>query len=147
MIVLSPIEEIELVDVYDRGVANQERILLRVKRTVEIAQFGIFVGLVNPMVAMTATQPLADHFFWFGDGVANTGEFIFVYTGPGTPRKTTLNARSDVAYVLHWGRASTLFASSLFVPVVVRLGGIIIGKPPQNTLQRALPNSNEGNST
>lgn len=143
MIVLSPIEEIEIVEVYDRGIANQERIMLKVKQTVEIAQFAVVVGLFNPTQPMPIAQPLVDQFFWFGDGVVNAGEYIFVYTGPGTPRKATLAGKPEaVAYVLHWGRTSTLFANSLFVPVILKFGGIQICQPPRDTVQLALPDLN-----
>jgi hypothetical protein len=134
VIMLPPIEDLTLVGVFDRGIANKERIVLRATKATEMAQYGIIVAW-NPLGANTVSQPYNDFFFWFGDGVVQGGETIFVYTGKGEPRKTTVEGTSNVAYVVHWNRPTTLFADSRVVPLVITIGQLIVPGAPLNALQ------------
>lgn len=134
MIVLPHIDDLELLGVFDRGIANRERIVVRAKKATEMAQYGIIVGY-NPMGPGTVSRPYNDYFFWFGDGIVQRNETVFVYTGAGDPRKTTIEGTDEVAYVVHWGQPSTLFADSRNVPIIVALSQILVPGPPTNELQ------------
>lgn len=134
MITLPDIDTLALVGVFDRGVPNMERVVIRALRATEMAQYAVIVGW-NPLGPGTPARPLNNLYFWFGDGLVHTNETIFLYTGQGEPRKTTLAGTSDTAYVVHWGMETTLFADTRFVPIIMAMGQILIANPPQNLPQ------------
>ena len=145
MMVFPPVNELELVGVFDRGVPNLERIALRSRQHVDMSQFAILAGLYTTNgLTLQALLPANDHFFWFGNAFAEKDEWIFVYTGSGMPKKTTLEGTNITAYVLHWNKPTTLFADSRMVPALLRAGGILIARPPLNQPQLALTDSMAG---
>lgn len=136
MIWLPNIDTLTLVGVFDRGVPNRERIVLRALQSVEMAQYGIIVGW-NDAGPDGPIRPFNDLFYWFGDGVVQPNETIFVYTGKGEARKTTVEGSNAPAYAVHWGKANTMFADSRVVPAIISMGQILVAKPPANAPQLA----------
>ena len=134
MIFLPNIDALILAGVFDRGIPNKERIMIRVLKSTEMAQYGVLLGW-NIEGQGAPTQPYNDNFYWFGDGVVQPNDTIFLYTGAGEPRKTTVEGTGTPAYVLHWGRPFTLFADSSIVPMVVCFGHMLIEKPAPNAPQ------------
>jgi hypothetical protein len=137
VIVLANVSELTLLGVADRGIANKERVILRANQDVDMSPFALLAGLnLGAAGRDNPTQPLNDHFFWFGDAVIDKGDFILVYSGQGDSVKTTLEGSDDPAYVLHWNKPTTLFARTLVVPVLVRIGAFSIVQPPADQPQR-----------
>src|SRR5687767_1786851 len=99
--ILLPITELSIVGVFDRGVPNNERIVLSANQDVNMGQYGLMLGIRGQPGWGT---PIPDNLFWFGDGLASKNDLIFVYTGPGEPRASELPMLKAKAYVLHWGR-------------------------------------------
>jgi hypothetical protein len=66
------------------------------------------------------------------------GERVFLYTGAGETRKTTVANSTIPAYVFHWGRGSTLFTDSRVVPLLFKFGGLNPGFPPVDVPQLPL---------
>lgn len=130
------IGELVIQDVYDRGVPNQERILIRPTQAVNMGQYGIMLGVKDSQTIESAL-PVNDCLFWFGDGIVEPQSWIFIYTGPGTGRKTEMQNK-EPAYVLHWGRTHTVFANSLVVPILFRVDAVYLGRTPANLPQAAL---------
>ena len=130
------IGELVIQGVYDRGVPNQERILIRPTQAVNLGQYGIMLGVNNPQ-ALNSALPINDYLFWFGDGIVEPQSWIFLYTGPGTARKTEMQNK-EPAYVLHWGRTHTVFAGSSVVPILFRVDAVNLGQMPTNLPQTAL---------
>ena len=122
---IPPILELMLVGVREPGVPNNERILLRVIEGTNLAQYGIIVGIRNEAGMIT---PMQDYFFWFGEQeVISTPAWLIVYTGPGNFKVTNDVNTNDLIYIMHWGRQYTMFNSSNIVPVVINIGGILVG--------------------
>jgi hypothetical protein len=136
------ISELSLTKVFDRGEPNNECIAIRVNETVEMAQFGILIGTAgsNGMII-----PHPDQFFWFGNAVAKSGDWIFVYTGGGTPRLSKATNGTNDVYTLFWNKPKTVLANSHVVPVLFKLGEIQILSAatdvPQSGAPIALSNS------
>ncbi len=127
--ILPPIYELALVGVADAGVPNAERILIRTSQPVNLAQFGVLLGL--PFGMESFAQPMADQFFWFGDTFVTAPGWVILYTGPGLHQVTYVAETNEPAWVYHWGKPKTLFGSSATRPMLVRLGGISIAPAPQ----------------
>jgi hypothetical protein len=119
--IVNLITELTIVGVFDRGVPNQERIVLRVNETVNLGQYGIMIGIRG----WSGTGvPVRDNLLWFGDGIVNRGDWIFVYTGPGTPKMTTLPNTEERLLSIHWGRQYTILNSDDLVPILFRVDAV-----------------------
>lgn len=122
---LDLIDEITILDVIDRGVANMERIALRINANVNMGQYGLMIGVRSQD---GAAWPLADNFYWFGEGLVVPGDWIFVYTGPGQPRKEKLPNVEQHIYSVHWGRKNTVFVNRNLAPILFRMDAVMV--PP-----------------
>lgn len=122
--IIAPVVELTLVGVADAGVPNEERIGLRPTEPVNLAQFGLMVGLSHPNGAVT---PLRDNFFWFGELIIEPPSWVVVYTGRGQYQESVLRDSGHKLYALYWGRPSTMFDWPNIVPVLFRADAVLIG--------------------
>lgn len=127
--IVSDISELTVVGVLDRGVPNQERIILCVNQILNLGQYGLMIGI-------RATQgmafPIKDNLLWFGDAIVSKGDWVFVYTGPGEARVNTLPNNQETLYSIHWGRKDTIFLNREIVPILFRVDAVQI---PAETVQ------------
>lgn len=123
---LPTIQEISILGVFERGVPNKERILLRPTEAINLGNYGLFIGkmLPNNMVF-----PYNDNFFWFNGLLVQPPSWIFIYTGPGEFEQSIIPSNGQQAYTYHWGRKLTVFDDPNLVPFLIRYGGITIGQP------------------
>jgi hypothetical protein len=111
------INELFMHGVFDRGIPNQERIVLRAQIPVNLAAFALILTVQQNNSAI----PLADQFFWFGDIVLEANTWIFIYTGCGSSRITTTSITNEPAYVLHWNRGNVIFHQESLHPTLIRI--------------------------
>jgi len=121
--ILADILELTIDGVYDRGVPNLERIVIVANQQVNLGQYGLLVGVRGP--GLTAI-PIRDNLLWFGDGVVDKSDIIFVFTGPGEPTVSTLPNNSQRLISVHWGRHVTFLADFNIVPVLIRVDAVMI---------------------
>jgi len=119
--IVGDILELRVSGVYDRGIPNQERVVLYANQTVNLGQYGLMVGV---RAAGNSAFPVRDNLLWFGDGVVNKGDWIFIYTGPGVPRAITLPNTEERLYSIHWGRDKTIFQHPDVVPILFRVDAV-----------------------
>lgn len=124
---------LSLITVLERGVPNKECICLFVSESLNMGQFGLMIG--HMAVGGGGAIPVRDSLFWFGDGVVDRGDWIFVYTAGGTTRKDRNQDNSGNIYSVHWGRDKTIFANSAIVPILFRVDGINVGFVPADLPQ------------
>jgi hypothetical protein len=124
MMYFPPLLELSLVGVANAGTPNRERILLRPTEKVNLAQFGILLGLRAESGLVT---PIRDSFFWFGEIEVEPPSWIGVYTGSGTFKQEPLPGSNQMGYWFYWGRNVTAFDLPRIVPVVFRMSNILIG--------------------
>jgi hypothetical protein len=123
---LPAIHEISIVDVFDRGVPNKERILLKPTETVNLGLFGLYLGRMMPNAMIL---PQNDNYLWLGDRIVQPPSWIFIYTGRGQFRETKMPLSNQPAYTYHWGKPITIFDDPQIVPFLMRYSGIAIGHP------------------
>lgn len=121
------IQELSIIGVFDRGVANSERIVLYAHQSLNLGQYGIMLGMRE---SENSAFPLRDHLFWFGDGIIEPRTWLFIYTGPGEARKTIMPNSQETAFVLHWGKPTTVLANLNIVPVLFRVEAVAVEQPP-----------------
>lgn len=132
--IVQPIAEISIVAVLQRGIANQECIVLRINQRVNLGQFGVMLGYHQGPSGIAT--PFRDSLFWFGDGIVEAGEWIYIYSCAGTPRKTQ-SVDGQTMYVVHWGRDRTMFANTNIVPILFRIDAVEVGQNPIDQPQQA----------
>jgi hypothetical protein len=139
MFPIDDIPELHLVGVSSRGEPNRERVIIR-NPSDNMVALGEFALLVGFKTAENIAVPLPDQFLWFGDELLGPRTWLFIYTGPGKPTSTRTVVTDEPARVLHWGRKHVMFDNESFVPLLIRLGGIVIDKhpPSANALQNLL---------
>lgn len=125
MYYFGPIPEFNILGPWDRGIANRERVVLVPNLRVNLASYGVLLGIRNATLAV----PLTDHFLWLDELEVDSGTWIFIYTGPGTRRFTTVERTNIPAIVVHWGKAQTIFDSPDVVPILFRIGGVRFLEP------------------
>jgi hypothetical protein len=131
--IVANLSELLLYPIAERGVPNEERIPILVRETIDLGGYGIMVGYSE--VHGLAT-PFQDNLFWFGDGIVNAGDWIFVYTGGGLPRTHDwAQPPGSKIYAVHWGRSKTIFANSQNVPILFRTDSVAVGTSPDDVLQ------------
>lgn len=120
-------EELQLFEVQDPGVPNLERIPIFVKTDCELRHYCILLG----HLAFDGTAiPLQDHMLWFGSVQAFAGDWIYVYTAPGTTSTQKLPDGGTLLSI-HWGKEKTVFQNRILIPVVCRFGDIQLPPAPE----------------
>ena len=135
-LIVGDVTELDIVTILNRGLANKECIAVSVREAVNMGRYGLMVGQ-HDATASRYSAPFFDNLFWFGDGIVNTGDWLFVYTGPGAPHTTTDQNGVNKLYTMHWGKQHTMFANSTVVPILFRVDAVNILLPPED--QRQLP--------
>ena len=113
--------EISVVNILDRGVSNQERIAFYINQQINIGQYGVFLGIKH---FDDAAIPIKDNLFWFGDGVLNPGDWIFLYTGEGNHTTNDISGTNNKIYSLHWGKKATVLNNINVVPILIRVDAV-----------------------
>ena len=131
-LIVGDVTELGIVTIFDRGVANKECIAVAVREAVNMGRYGLMIGQ-HDATASRNSIPFFDNLFWFGDGVVNAGDWLFVYTGPGAPH-TSLDGVNKL-YTLHWGKRHTMFANTTVVPILFRVDAVNILLPPEDQPQ------------
>lgn len=135
--IVNLITELSVIGVFERGVPNQERIVLRVNETVNLGQYGLMIGVR----AQDGTAfPIRDNLLWFGDGIVTRDDWIFIYTGPGEPKASTLPNTQERIYTLHWGRGQTILINREIVPILFKVDAVQVPQEAES-LPRSSPNT------
>ena len=111
---------LRVLGVFDAAKPNLERIVLRPTEQTNLAGVGITVGLSNGLI-------FHDHVFWFPQIIVEPPTWIFVYTGAGSHRQTTVTGTREPALVYHWNRPRTIFNNVEFRAVLFRMSEIDVG--------------------
>jgi hypothetical protein len=120
---VNDLTELTVVGVYDRGVPNQERIVIFANLLANLGQYGVMLGL---RAAGNSAVPIRDNLYWFGDGLINPGDWIFLYTGPGNATVTNLPNAQERLFSLHWGRPQTVLHNVGIVPILFKVDAVAI---------------------
>ena len=96
---------IEIVQITDRGIANQERLHLRAQVDATLNHYAIFV---SNYISKDAISTIPQHSFWFPPMQVNAGDNIILYTGFGT-QTSTRNLDGTTNYFFYWGLKNTVW--------------------------------------
>ncbi len=122
--IVQDITGLELIGVFDRGEPNKERIVFRASDHIDLGQFGIMLGI---SLAGGFARPIRDNLFWFGDGIINRDDWLFVYTSPGKPSSIPIPNTENMLHNIFWGRKAVILANTIIVPILFRVDAVIVG--------------------
>ncbi|MCE9936355.1 hypothetical protein [Aeromonas salmonicida] len=128
---VATISELEIRGIYDRGHPNMERIAIYVNSPLNIGQYGIMLGV---RADAGSAFPIKDNLFWFGDGLLNPGDWIFVYTGSGVATNNGIPNSTSKVYTTHWGKPTTIFHGQNIVPMLFRADAVQVPSDTPNLL-------------
>jgi hypothetical protein len=117
---ISPFD-LELFGVYDAGIANRERIVLRVHRTVDLTQYGVMVGFKS---GETRIYPARDLFLWLGNTTIQGPAWVFIFTGEGQPTVSQETHTNEPIHAIYWNRPNVFFSNPNVIPALVNFGEV-----------------------
>lgn len=109
-------EFLKIVDVVDRGVGGKERVTIRVNSFCDLGHYWLGIGIKQ---SQNEIFPINDNLYWFGRGHVGPGDWIFLYTGLGSPRINDIPEQSGKIYTLHWQKQNVLFRSTEVFPYLI----------------------------
>lgn len=115
---IEPLPPLELFGVYERGVPNRERIVLRVNAPVQLREYGIVLGWDAPGNTL---YPATDNFLWLGPTFIDVASWVFVYTGSGQQTMTQEINSKDPAHVVYWNRSDVILKNPEIKPALFRM--------------------------
>lgn len=116
---MSAADEIRVVGVFDAGVPNLERVVLQANTSVELASYCVIVAFKAPLGGPNI--PLRDHFFWLGSTTLEAGDWIFLYTAPGTAQLNPLPNAPERLLSLYWHKPQTIFQDRNLTAGLIRV--------------------------
>ena len=128
-----PPPNIDFFGVYDRGVPNLERIVLRVNGAVDLSQYFVCLGLRAPL-NIDLILPIPDQFLWLGRTYIDTPGWVFIFTGVGTPGVSQEVNTKEPVHNLYWNKPQVTFAHQDIVPALIHCDLVIIGNKPNKSV-------------
>jgi hypothetical protein len=120
--IFPPIFHLSVLGVYDAGVPNRERLILRPTEPVNLVQFGVVVCVRTA----GGVVPVTDNFFPFLEVEVTPPAWIVLFTCPGNYHMDSHPETGHLVHVFYWQRKQTIFAVPEAVPVVVQLSSVLV---------------------
>jgi len=120
--IFPPTTELYMYGVFDRGIPNQERIVLKTQNYLNLAPYGL---LLTSLQVNGMATPIPDQFFWFGETILDPHTWVYVYTGIGVHRMTKTLVTNEPAYVAHWNRSGVIFSQDFLQPTLIRIDAAV----------------------
>lgn len=124
--------ELTINSVIKRGTPNEECFAIQVNQNINLGQYGIMLGQYS---GGNSAVPFRDNLFWFNDGIVKSGDWLFIYTGSGTPTQTKAANGINDLYSLFWGKPHTVLIDTNIVPMLFRVDAVNVAQPPVNLPQ------------
>src|SRR5690349_18784566 len=107
--IFPPIFELSMVGIFDAGVPNQERLVIRPTERVNLAQFGVV------LCVQFSNQPLFvvnDNLFWFSGVEVAPPAWIVLFTCEGAYQIASHPKTGHPVHMFYWERKQTIFTSN-----------------------------------
>ena len=122
---------LRIITVLDRGVPNRECIAMRTYEEINLQNYILGLGVTGDNVLATA---LNGYVYYFVDVLVPMGSWVFVLTGSGQTRVSTVPPVNDIAFTYYWGSPTVLFAQPEVVPLLFRVCEMNFPDSPKPTL-------------
>jgi hypothetical protein len=125
--------DIQIFGVYDRGVPNLERVVLRVNRSTNLSQYMLVLGYRGHAGADTVL-PIPDQSLWLGSTIIEAPSWIFIYTGSGNAGISQEKQTKEPLHSLYWNKPQVMLTHDDIVPALLHIDYVQIGNKPNLTL-------------
>lgn len=125
--------DLQIFGVYDRGLPNLERIVLRVNQNTNLSQYFIVLGYRGHL-GVDTVLPIQDQFLWLGSNVIESPAWVFIYTGSGSPVITHEKHTKEPLHSLYWNKPNVVLAHNDIVPALLHVDSVQIGNKSNLTL-------------
>lgn len=106
--------KVQIRSVEDRGDITHERLVLRVRRDVEIGDF----MLLRTAFAEGHPTTRVENTLWFPDMSMSAGDIVVVYSKSGSIKQKKISG-DRTAHFFYWHQDSTLWDDDNFAPVLL----------------------------
>src|SRR5579871_4264633 len=106
---------------YDAGVPNKERILLRATEAVNLSQFCMIIAHRTQAQNVVINNNL----YWFPDTPVAPPCWIVLKTGEGQDKVERHPVNGQPIHFFYWGRKTTIFNSPEIIPILVQVNSIL----------------------
>ena len=131
MIIASP--DLEIFGVYDRGIPNTERIVIRVNRPTNLAEYFVILGARGPF-GMDIIFPMSDQSLWLGATTIDIPAWIFIFTGSGKNGLSLEKHTSEPLHTMYWNKKQVVLTHADIVPAIIHVDHVQIGNYPNKSL-------------
>lgn len=97
--------KIEIIKIIDRGLANKERLWLRVLANANLQYFIVFD---TTYTFPDSISNLQRHAYWFKPKEVKAGDYVVLYTKQGTPSEQ-VNDNGTTTHFVYWGLDKTIW--------------------------------------
>jgi hypothetical protein len=109
--------KIEIIQIVDRGIANKERLWLRVLGDCDLSHY---IVLLTSYVSVNAISNLLRNAYWFNPKAVRSGDYVILYTGKGVTT-TSKNNDGSTNHFVYWGLDKTIWNAINDCAVVTEL--------------------------
>ena len=111
--------KVQITSVQDKGDMRHERLVLRVKRDVDIGDF----MLLRTAFADGHPTTRVENTLWFPDMLMSAGDIVVVYSKSGSAKQKKISG-DRTAYFFYWHQDSTLWDDENVAPVLLLCPGV-----------------------
>lgn len=125
--------DLQIFGVYDRGIPNSERIVLRVNSPVNLGQYILVLGYRGHAGADTVL-PIPDQSLWLGSTYIEAPAWVFIFTGNGQPGITHEKNTHEPLHSIYWNKPNIVLTHDDIVPALLHVDFVQIGNKPNMSL-------------
>jgi hypothetical protein len=121
--------------VYDRGVPNSERIVLRANEPVDLSWYGLLLGIEGTGESLV---PFRDQFLWLGKRSIESPGWVFVYTGAGQEGISQERYTKDPIHMVYWNKPNVILENKEIIPALIMFSSVQVGNKPSKSMNDLL---------
>lgn len=97
--------KIDILKIIDRGIANKERLWLKVLTSTDLTHFVVFA---TSYTSPDSISNFPRNTYWFNSKLVKPGDSVVLYTKSGTESET-INKDGTTTHFLYWGLNNTIW--------------------------------------
>ncbi len=129
------LENLEIFGVYDRGVPNSERIVLRANGPVDLSWYCLLLGIAG---AEESLIPIRDEFLWLGRRTMESPGWVFVFTGAGQEGISQEKFTKDPIHMVYWHKPNVILENKEIIPALIMISSVQVGNKPSKSMNDLL---------
>ena len=109
--------KLKISEIENKGVAENERIILKVLESDNVGQYVIFK---TKKLADDRVSSRPSDVFWFQNKEVKKGDWVVIYTKSGT-YKSIINEKGNTSHFFYWDKKEPLWKDSIDIPILLHI--------------------------